>query len=203
MAVALSRALGPIPLDVVVREVHESRLAIPTQPIEAGADVTDHAYLEPKRLRIEAVIGGMEDGGIVHGFASTRPAAAYEAILALQATRQPFDMVTGLTLYRSMLIEGLEVDRDSRTSRVLWFVADLTEAIIVDTATLPASADGGVAGRGMRQSGVGADRLAAGVTTDRASPTVQRGNTATQTVPVGDGSPAGTKNQSILKGVFG
>lgn len=202
MVVALPRSLGPVPLDVVAREYHESRLSITTNPVEAGADITDHAYLEPKRLTIEPVIGGWGDG-VTNGFGSTRPAAAFEMILALQETREPFDVVTGLTLYQNMLIDSVVVDRVPENSRVLWFVVDLAEVIIVDTETTPASADGGDASRGSRQSGVGKDRLASGATTDRASPTVDRGNTATPTVPVNDGSPNGTKNGSYLKQIFG
>ena len=43
MVVAISRSLGPVPIDVMLQERHLSRLSITRNPIEFGADVTDHA----------------------------------------------------------------------------------------------------------------------------------------------------------------
>ena len=50
MVVAISRSLGPVPIDVMLQERHLSRLSITRNPIEFGADVTDHAYVQPKDL---------------------------------------------------------------------------------------------------------------------------------------------------------
>ena len=57
MVVAISRSLGPVPIDVMLQERHLSRLSITRNPIEFGADVTDHAYVEPKELRLWGIIG--------------------------------------------------------------------------------------------------------------------------------------------------
>ncbi len=159
MTVFLSRFIGPVPIDVVVRETHESDLSITTNPVEFGAEVSDHAYLEPKRLVIEAVAGSRAGG-------PAAVAAAFQALVRLQETRQPFAIVTGLSLYRNMLIERLTVKRDSFLSRVLYFVADLREVIIVDTQTT--------------SGGLSSGSLQPGTAADRGSPTVQRGNTATR-----------------------
>jgi hypothetical protein len=159
--VALSRFIGPVPLDVVMRETHESDLAITTNPVEFGADVADHAYLEPKRLVLEAIAGS-------RGGNAASIAAAFQALTRLQETRMPFDIVTGVTLYRNMLIERLTVTRDSFFSRVLLFTAELREVIIVDTETTSGALSKGT--------------LAPGAAADRGSPVVQRGNAATRSV---------------------
>ena len=124
---ALSRTIGPIPVDVVVREQHESDITITTNPVEFGAAVSDHAYVEPKKLMLDAVMASRAGPAAV--------GAAYQSLLRLQELREPFDVITGLTLYRDMLIERITVNRDSRMATVLYFTAELREVIIVDTET--------------------------------------------------------------------
>lgn len=124
---ALSRTIGPIPVDVIVREQHESDITITTNPVEFGAAVSDHAYVEPKKLMLDAVMASRVGPAAV--------GAAYQSLLRLQELREPFDVITGLTLYRNMLIERLTVNRDSRMATVLYFTAELREVIIVDTET--------------------------------------------------------------------
>jgi len=190
--VAIPRSLGPVPLSVVVRERHESALEVTRNPVEFGADVADHAYLLPKRLELEAVTadGSLNEAAI---------AASYEALLGLQAQREPFDVVTGLHLYRNMLIERIEVDRDKRFARLLYFRAELIEVIIVDTETTSGPGEGG---RGTKQSGLSKGRLEKGATVDRGSPTVQRGNTATRAAPTVGNTPEAVQNRSILRSIL-
>ena len=180
MTVAISRNLGPVPIDVVVREVHESDLVITSNPVESGAEVSDHAYMEPRRLTLEAVAASRDvDAGAV--------SRTYEDLVRLQASRQPFDVVTGLTLYRRMLIERITVNRDTRFGRVLFFAADLREVIIVDTQSAP-----GVA--------LSRERLAGGPAADRGTPTRNSGNTVAREVT----NPADRSSlQSILDALLG
>lgn len=156
MPVFFPKTLGPIPLDVIVREDHESELEITRNPIEFGADVTDHAYILPKRLTIEGVMAS-------RGFQTHAQAAAgYNTILGLQAAREPFAMLSGLRLYTNMLIERVDVQRSEQNSRILHFRASLLEVIIVDTETT--------------SGGLKKDSLQKGPAQDRGAPTVSRGN---------------------------
>lgn len=205
MTFALSRFLGPVRLDVVVRERHESDLFITRNPVEFGADVSDHAIIEPKRLILDAVAGSRP------GTPAT-VAAAWQAIKGLHETRQPFTIVTALDVYRNMLIERLTVDRDARYGRVLYFRAELREVIIVDTETAPGTGGPGSEGR-TTQSGLQRGRLAEGTPQDRGSPTTQRGNTATRPTATSQArsanaatGPSGyeaTRESSILFNLFG
>lgn len=186
-------------MDVVVRELHESDLRITRNPVEMGSDISDHAYVEPKRLMLDAVSAG-------NASSSAAIAAAYQAILALQASREPFDIVTGLNLYRNMLVEHVEVDRDKDTARVLFFTADCVEVIIVDTESAESEDGSENKGKGGKQSNTSKGKLAKGATQDRGSPTVARGNVSAKEVPTtGSGATgaAAVKNQSVLKSMFG
>lgn len=142
--VIVSREIGGVPIDVVLYEEHESTMTIADHPVERGAEISDHAWREARRVRIEGVVD------------APLAVAAYEGLLAVQEAAEPFDLVTGLKIYRNMLIEQLFATRDKATARVLNFEADLREVIIVDTQTSAGSPE-------------------AGTTADRASPRVNRG----------------------------
>lgn len=193
MAISIiPRFLGTIPMDAVIRERHQSELRITRNPVEMGADVTDHAYVEPKKLTLEAVCAGSSSS-------AAEIAASYEAIVRLQETREPFSIVTGLTVYRNMLIENVEVDRDKENARVLFFSADLLEVIIVDTESSPSEGDNGSSGnKSTKQSNLSKNKLAKGSTSDRGSPTVNRGNTTAPEANLSGSSPAAIQNRSFL-----
>ncbi|WP_218184459.1 phage baseplate protein [Pelistega indica] len=53
-----NHAIGEIVLDVITSEEHESELVITENPIESGAQIADHAYLNPK---VVTIIGTMVD----------------------------------------------------------------------------------------------------------------------------------------------
>ena len=194
---ALSRTIGPVPVDVVVREQHESDLTITTNPVEFGAAVSDHAYVEPKKLMLDAVMASRVGPAAV--------GAAYQSLLRLQEAREPFDIITGLTLYRDMLIERITVNRDSRFATVLYFTAECREVIIVDTETTASPGDRGQDAanpqRGKtNQSGLSRTKAQAGPNgapspaQDRATAPQERGNNVAST--------ATGNNESLALGAF-
>ncbi|MEP9376210.1 phage baseplate protein [Aquabacter sp. CN5-332] len=138
----VARTLGPIGINVVIVEEHRAEMTIADHPVERGAKISDHAWREPYRLRIEGAIDA--------------PAAfaSYQAILALQAAAEPFTMVSGLKVYTNMLIERVSALRDTVYPRVLMFNAELREVIIVDTEASSGSA-------GSPEPGSTADRAGA------------------------------------------
>ncbi|HGJ5879183.1 MAG TPA: phage baseplate protein, partial [Arsenophonus nasoniae] len=60
----------------------------------------------------------------------------YQQILALQASRQPFDVITGKRKYQNMLIRAIEVTTDKHTETVLMAILTLRELNITETQTL-------------------------------------------------------------------
>lgn len=191
-AVAIQRQMGSLPLDVVIRENHNSKLKITSNPIETGSDVTDHAYVEPKELELEAIMAGMAAN-------PAAVAASYQSIIALQATREPFALVTGLMVYKNMLIEEVSVQRDKGNATILFFTARLKEVIIVDTQSSAgdSSEDGK---KGNKSSKLSKGSTSKGATSDRASPKVDRGNTSGKSLEV-QGPPQ--PPQSALSKILG
>lgn len=189
--IIFNKKIGPVPIDCVVSEAHESSIGITAIPIETGAEVNDHAYIEAKRITLEIC-----DGNAV---------ATYAALIRFQESRVPFVLVTGLSVYRNMMIKLMSVTRDKTYSTVLNGRVDLQEVIIVDTSYAAAETGDdapsrGVAGRkAARPSPSRASDAASAV---RSSGTVQRGDTPSSHAPLLGGSPAAVQNRAIIQGVF-
>lgn len=118
------RSLGGLTMDVIIEEQHTDEVEITEHPVERGAAVTDHAYLKPATLSIK---GGVSDASAKATTGDRRSVTAYQALLKLQAKREPFDVVTGKRVHRNMLVKSLNVVTDANTERVLIFTAELQE----------------------------------------------------------------------------
>ncbi|MCF1502200.1 hypothetical protein L0F51_00275 [Afifella sp. H1R] len=182
--IVVNRVIGPVALDVIVREKHESELEIAQSPIEAGADITDHAFMRGKRLVLDVADGAA--------------AVTFNALERFQASRVPFTMVSGLYVYRNMLIRRLSAERDQRHSQILNCICEMEEAIIVGTATVLVGGEGATetrggaaepGGKGSRRSArPSTERATDAATADRAADTVARGDSASTPVDASKGS---------------
>lgn len=134
-----------ISFDTIIRESHSLRLAVTDNPVETGVVVSDHAYMEPARLQIEAAVGDFwlrakdaSGNAVSDVFASpvSRSQAAWKILREWMATAEPFDIQTGLDLYQNFVFEELSAEQDKDTGTFLAFRASLREVIRVSTQTV-------------------------------------------------------------------
>lgn len=192
-----SRLIGPIPVDVVEKETLESTLKITREPVEFGADITDHAYVEPKRIIIEGVIGGSLNRASA---GRAEAVAGWQALKRLQESRIPFTLVSGLDVHRNILIEKLTAERDKDWSRVLKFTAECSEIIIVSSATVSGGLSNAPANGQARA--LNGNNAQAGTAAQRAAPDVVRGDAAIKSVSTNTSTAAGARGSSILSRIL-
>jgi Dit-like phage tail protein len=136
-------------LDALVKETIQTKLQVTTHPVELGANITDHAIIQPKKYTLEGVVTDtprLQDRlsrsivdpvtslfGSTTTKSSTRSLSAYKTLVRLQDSREPFDISTGYDIIRNVLIESLDSSRDKDTSRALFFTATLIQINIVET----------------------------------------------------------------------
>lgn len=162
--VRTKRSIGGVQLDATVSERHTSEIRLTSNPVEIGADINDHAIIEPKKLSIRGVVTDSPLGfaaisnlvGTATSLANeffgastedrqTRSQQAYLDFLALQEARQPIDIQTGLRLYENMIITGLDVEQDKDTSRAAIIRFECQEVILTESETVslePGSLEG-------------------------------------------------------------
>jgi len=138
-----SRKIGTLVPSVVISEKHSDALEITEHPVEIGAPVSDHAFKRPSDVVMELGFAG--GGSLLNGInmgaiglsLGLSPQDTYKQILDLQASRQPFDVITGKKTYSNMLIRAIEVTTDKTSENVLMCVLTLHEVIITQTQLAP------------------------------------------------------------------
>ncbi len=143
MIFMVPKRIATIQIGVELEETHLDELQITEHPVEKGAEINDHAFKRQPELtlkcgwsnsQIAALAGTLQsifEGGELPtaDYVST----VYSQLLALQETRQPFDVVTSLRIYRDMLFKSLSVTKDQKTGAALNVTATLKQIRIVQT----------------------------------------------------------------------
>ena len=126
--------------DAVLSLEHDQRLVTTEHPIQTGADISSHAYLMPAHLVLYV---GMSDVMASYGPWSGNPSksvAAYQQMIALQASRLPLTVVTRLRTYTNMVILSISPREDSRTITGLRMRVEFAQIFTASTAAVPNSA---------------------------------------------------------------
>jgi hypothetical protein len=153
------RSMGPFTGYVTISEDHSDELEITDQPVEQGAAISDHAFKRPSELTIEAMwsnspssqgfLGSLSDaatgtiGGvtsILTGNSQDQARDIYDKLLALQASRERFDVFTGKRVYKNMLISSLRVKTDKETENVLRVTCRMREVLIATVSVVQIAA---------------------------------------------------------------
>ena len=128
--------------DAYLNMSHVSRLRITDHPVQTGANIADHSFLEPKELTMElgcsdvatSIIPGQFTGGW------SRSVKAFEILKDLQAQRVPIQILTRLGGYKNMLIETLSAPDDYKTIFGLRATVTFKEVLVATTRTIKVSA---------------------------------------------------------------
>lgn len=126
---APSRIIGTIIPDVTIEEVSRDTTFITQHPVERGASISDHAFMMP--VELEMTLGWSDSVAGFVGYVDL----VYQALLDLQATREPFAIFTPSRVYPDMLIAGLEKTANEQTPNALMLRALFRQVIIVSTET--------------------------------------------------------------------
>lgn len=188
------KSIGGIQLDAVLSETHNNEVSLTNNPVELGADITDHAVIQPKKVNIQAQVSDTPLGIAAFGqivdlvtglFGSstgeniTRSNAAYNAIVQLQEAREPIELQTKLKLYTNMVIVSVKTQQDKDTSRIVRLSIDLQEVLITRSEVVQLSED----------------QLQEGSAREQGSPADKKGRKEATT-------PDDATNSSVLKSVI-
>lgn len=108
---------------------HERKLTTTSSPVETGAAIVDHAYIEPAKITMKIIVSdvhqslipGQFDGGYA------RHTQAWQLLKQLQNDRIPMYVFTKLDTYENMLITSITADDNADTFECLIADVELTE----------------------------------------------------------------------------
>lgn len=110
-------------IDGIPRRQHTLTTRLGTEPIETGAEVTDHAATLPRQVTLSGIITSLNGTDRVTG--------AWDAIERLWESKEPFRLITEWGVYDDMLIASLPSETAGRGMR---FEAHLQQ---IDRAPAP------------------------------------------------------------------
>lgn len=122
--------------DAVMRLDHNQDLRITRHPVQNGASIVDHAYLEPARLVLEVGMSDAMDSYTPGQYTSAgaKSVSTYQTFLNLQALRVPLTVNTRLKQYQNMQLVNIRAADTNATKTALRMLLTF-EQIIVGTVT--------------------------------------------------------------------
>jgi hypothetical protein len=140
----LDTSLGKFIFDAYFNVNHNSTLSITEHPIQTGADVSDHAFMEGENPTFEIGMSDVMQDISDSRFAkftgdNSRSVNAYQILKQLQSQRIPIQFVTRLWTYNNMLIENIVAPDDDKTTYGLRATITLKEIFVANVETVKVS----------------------------------------------------------------
>lgn len=134
--------IGGFFFDAFLQIDHESSLTITSHPVETGASISDHAFVNPALLTMQIGMSDAAEALSVDQFTQgpTRSVTAYQVLLELQRLRIPMQVMTRLKIYKNMLIETISVPDDYTTVYGLKATVVMKEVLVATVQTVKISA---------------------------------------------------------------
>lgn len=134
--------IGDYVFDAYFTIQHDTNLTITESPVQTGASISDHAYMEPKELTFDIGMSDVMKSIIVGQFSDgqSRSVSAYKVLRTLQEQRIPCQVVTRLGVYQNMLVETISAQDDNTTHSGLKATVTMKEILVVAVETIKISA---------------------------------------------------------------
>jgi hypothetical protein len=129
--------------DAVIVAGHEQILRKTEHPVQTGASLSDHAFLEPPRLMLDVLMTDVVDSYYNPSTWTgdqSKSVSAYQTMLALQQSRIPVTVTTRLRVYENMLITDLSPTETVKTIQGLRMRVVFSQVFMATTATFETSA---------------------------------------------------------------
>ena len=131
LTMATGPSIGPVFFDAVFKTAHSSTVTVTSQPVQTGANIADHAYLEPDEVTMEI---GMTDAAF--DAVQNHSVNAYQMLRSVMEEREPISLYTRLKSYTDMLIVSLGVEDDYTTANALRATVVLQKMLMADVAAV-------------------------------------------------------------------
>ena len=122
---AYIRSLGGLTFTVVISEAEKQTAKLTDYPVEDGVSYSDHVILAPREVTVQVGQGVDE--------AETDPRDKLDKLRELMEAREPIELYTGKSYYKSMIITSISQTTDAKTETVLIASVTLREVRIAHT----------------------------------------------------------------------
>ncbi|MFV0241380.1 MAG: phage baseplate protein [Lacrimispora sphenoides] len=131
--------IGGLVFDAILKTDHNSKVTATSHPIESGASISDHAFVEPVEISIELAVSDSERNRGTFG-SGNRSVKAFQELTKLQRSRKLITVVTRFKTYSNMLIMSVSTPDDYITMNAFRAMVILKEIPVVSTHTVSITA---------------------------------------------------------------
>lgn len=182
-----SPTFGRFIFDAVFNTQHDANVTPTQHPVQTGASIADHAFINPDEVSVEI---GMTD--VVTGVGADHSVNAYNQLRAIMARREPVTLITRLYTYTNMLITAISAPDDYTTQNALKAQIYFQKINIVKVATVKVQISVTAS-----QQAVSTGSTASTATTTTTKPTGSTSSGSSSPSTSGSGS-----SQSVLYSIF-
>ena len=129
----ISPSFGNFIFDAVFNTDHSANATVTQHPVQSGASISDHAYMEPDEVSVEI---GMTDAAAGVSGGASRSVNAYSQLRAIMELREPFTLITRLKTYQNMLITSISAPDDYKTMYALRASIYFQQVHVVSVSTV-------------------------------------------------------------------
>ena len=122
---AYIRSLGGLTFTVTISEAEKQTAKLTDYPVEDGVSYSDHVILAPREVTVHVGQGVDE--------AETDPRDKLDKLRELMTKREPIELYTGKSYYKSMIITAISTTTDAKTETVMIASVTLREVRIAQT----------------------------------------------------------------------
>ena len=121
--------------DAVFSAAHSLYVAVTDHPVQSGAAVADHAYVEPETVTLEiGVSDSMTNAAVIAGASESRSVSAFQKLREIALARRPVSLITRLGTYSNMLVSSVSAEESADTMAALRAEITLKALNLVQTA---------------------------------------------------------------------
>jgi len=183
-----SPSFGKFYFDAVFSTEHQASVTATNHPVQQGASISDHSYIEPDEVTIDI---GMTD--VMNDAGSDHSVNAYTTLRAIMEKREPVTLVTRLRTYQNMLITSMSAPDDQSTMNALRATIMFTHINIVSVSVVQ-----------VKQKTSGSKTPTGGSSGGKKTPTKKTGaKTGGKTGGTKTPQKTDGKKESILHKIFG
>lgn len=128
--------------DAIMQTNYSRSLTITQHPVQTGAAISDHAYVNPVELTMQIQMSDVAKSIIPGQFTQgeSRSLTAFQVLSKLQEQRIPMQVMSRLGLFSNMLIETIAVPDDYTTLYGLKATVTMCEVFVATVQTVKISA---------------------------------------------------------------
>lgn len=136
--------IGGVSIDATISDAVSYTAGITSYPVEDGSFISDNINIKPYSVTIRGIISddplfltNTDENIAFNQEDNSRVKDAYERLLNLYNQKEPFDVVTGLDIYKDVFFTSFDINRDADTGQALSFEAKFQNILFASSKIIP------------------------------------------------------------------